>query len=108
MSEVKQAFKEPFPSAGICMPVTYCWPTDRRKRKPNGSNRNYVLRAGDTMLGSLYLAHDPLLPLEAATKQYVDAVASAGGTFVDAPADGQLYGRQDNGWVVMHVDGGTY
>jgi hypothetical protein len=44
-----------------------------------------VKLAGDTMLGSLVLANDPLLPLEAATKQYVDTtildyVPIAGGT----------------------------
>lgn len=35
--------------------------------------------AGDTMLGPLYLSSDPVSPLEAATKQYVDANAGGGG-----------------------------
>lgn len=36
---------------------------------------------GGTMIGSLILAHDPVLPLEAATKQYVDRfLPLAGGT----------------------------
>jgi len=36
-----------------------------------------VLRAGDTMTGTLVLAGDPEAPLEAATKGYVDATAAA-------------------------------
>lgn len=36
----------------------------------------YLPITGGTMTGSLILAHDPLLPLEAATKQYVDLFAS--------------------------------
>lgn len=36
---------------------------------------HYVLKTGDTMTGGLTLNADPTLPLEAATKQYVDAYA---------------------------------
>jgi len=41
----------------------------------NGTFDAYVQRAGDTMTGFLTLNADPTQPLEAATKQYVDAVA---------------------------------
>ena len=37
-----------------------------------GTASNNVNRTGDTMTGSLVLAKDPSVPLEAATKQYVD------------------------------------
>jgi hypothetical protein len=37
----------------------------------------YVNIVGDTMTGDLILAHDPVLPLEAATKQYVDATLAS-------------------------------
>lgn len=44
---------------------------------------NFLPLAGGTMLGSLYLAHDPVQPLEAATKEYVDnAVGAEGGPFL--------------------------
>jgi hypothetical protein len=36
---------------------------------------NNISRLGDTMLGPLVLKADPVLPLEASTKQYVDALA---------------------------------
>ena len=40
---------------------------------------DYVLKAGDTMSGALYLPGvDPVLPEEAANKQYVDAIVSLG------------------------------
>src|SRR5580765_4998459 len=45
---------------------------------------NKVDRAGDTMQGQLLLAADPSFPLEAATKQYVDAHSSSGAAPVDA------------------------
>lgn len=38
-----------------------------------------VLKSGDVMDGALVLAGDPATPLEAATKQYVDAVAAIAG-----------------------------
>lgn len=40
--------------------------------KQNALGYTPVDKAGDTMLGSLQLSSDPLLPLHAATKQYVD------------------------------------
>jgi hypothetical protein len=39
---------------------------------------NYVALAGDTMTGPLVLSADPASSLQAATKQYVDTIASAG------------------------------
>jgi len=62
-----------------------------------------VNRSGDTMTGTLLLAHDPVVALEAATKSYVDA--NAGG-ISDAPANGQSYGRNNNAWaLVQPLDG---
>jgi hypothetical protein len=46
-----------------------------------------VAVAGDTMTGDLILAGDPTQPLEAATKQYVDAGDAATLTAADAAAD---------------------
>lgn len=37
-----------------------------------GALSTFLKKTGDTMTGSLYLKGNPLLPLEAATKQYVD------------------------------------
>jgi hypothetical protein len=45
----------------------------------------YVPKSGATMTGALTLAGDPAAPLQAATKQYVDAIAIAAGSFT---ADG--------------------
>jgi hypothetical protein len=41
------------------------------------ADAHYVNRTGSTMTGALYLAADPALALEAATKQYVDAADTA-------------------------------
>jgi len=60
-----------------------------------------VNRSGDTMTGVLTLAADPVLPMQAATRQYVDANAIG-----DAPADGRVFGRQDNAWVQIVTGGG--
>ncbi len=38
-----------------------------------GGGGSYVLKAGDSMTGSLYLASDPSMPAEAANKNYVDS-----------------------------------
>lgn len=51
--------------------------------------------AGGAMHGSLLLGADPNGPLEAATRQYVDA--RVGGIF-EAPTDGRLYGRANSSW----------
>ena len=48
------------------------------------------------------LAEDPLAPLEAATKNYVDAHAAG---LTDAPNDGTLYGRKSLAWShLTHAD----
>lgn len=44
----------------------------------------------------VYLSRDPLAPLEAATKEYVDGVSLLG---QDAPSDGNTYGRTNATWV---------
>lgn len=85
---------------------------------------------GGTLTGPLFLHGAPTAADEAATKNYVDSQIALGGTFVDAPADGQqyirmdhdwhvisgladdapadgqLYARRDNAWEVVTVDGG--
>lgn len=68
---------------------------------------------GGAMVGPLYLAFDPTLPLEAATKQYVDAMGVGGGGGIpDAPSDGLTYGRKDAAWVPVGedsiIDAGPY
>lgn len=96
----------------------------------------YLPLTGGTLSGRLFLVGTPTLPNEAATKHYVDEQIAAGGTFVDAPADGRLwarknsmwelvppslddapedgemYARQDNQWVqipgIGDIDGGTF
>jgi hypothetical protein len=60
----------------------------------------YVAKSGDIMTGVLVLYADPANPLEAATKQYVDAHAgSGGGGIPDAPSDGSYYGRLNATWA---------
>ena len=49
----------------------------------------YLEKAGGTMTGSLILAEDPILPLEAATKQYVDETVTGLGDG-DFKADGSV------------------
>ena len=49
-----------------------------RADKLNTAFSERVLRNGDQMVGSLLLAHDPVQPFEAATKQYVDVNGIAG------------------------------
>jgi len=57
-----------------------------------------VNRAGDQMTGSLLLVGNPTEPTEAVSKAYVDNIFLSEGHFVDAPTDGQLYGRQSAAW----------
>jgi hypothetical protein len=57
--------------------------------------------SGGEMTGPLVLHDDPAQPDEAATKGYVDSQIAQGGTFVDAPADGELYGRKDHSWATV-------
>ena len=49
----------------------------------------------------VYLSQDPVEPMEAATKEYVDAEIAAIGGIPEAPGDGQLYGRQSEAWAVI-------
>jgi hypothetical protein len=64
----------------------------------------YLPLAGGAMEGPLYLKADPVQPLEAATKQYVDA--NAGANPPPAPT-GALYGVKDGAWS-NEVDAGTF
>lgn len=58
----------------------------------------YLQIAGGTMTGQLTLAGNPSLALQAAPKQYVDGRTPI---TIDAPADSQIYGRQNGGWAVV-------
>lgn len=73
---------------------------------------NFLPLSGGTLSGPLFLSGAPTVANGAATKAYVDSQIALGGTFVDAPADGELYGRQDNAWVqvttALGIDGGVY
>jgi Chaperone of endosialidase len=59
-----------------------------------------VSKTGDTMTGPLLVVHPPTVGAHAASKQYVDETlaAATGGTIVEAPNDGKLYGRKSLGW----------
>lgn len=48
-----------------------------RATKLNAGFNERLLRAGDSMLGPLVLSRDPVLPFEASTKQYIDALVTA-------------------------------
>ena len=50
------------------------------------NDARYVLKFGDTMTGALLLNADPVLPLGAATKQYVDALSGSASTARDTAA----------------------
>lgn len=50
------------------------------------NDARYVLKFGDTMTGALILNADPVLPLGAATKQYVDALSGSASTARDTAA----------------------
>jgi Chaperone of endosialidase len=53
----------------------------------------------------VYLSADPVAPLEAATKQYVDAHTAG----IPEPPDNQTYGRTDGAWnLVVPAAGGTF
>jgi len=70
-------------------------PTDT-SRAAASALAGYLPLAGGTMTGTLFLPYDPVIPLAAATKQYVDAHAGGIG---EAPTDGQLYSRQSSAWT---------
>jgi hypothetical protein len=60
---------------------------------------------GGTLSGPLYLAGDPALPLQAATKRYVDSAigggGGGGGGVPEAPLDSNLYGRMNATWQIV-------
>jgi hypothetical protein len=68
------------------------------------ADARYINTAGDTLTGALVLAADPTAALEAATKQYVDALAARldGGTFV------YTAGSSATTHVVTHSLGSKY
>jgi uncharacterized membrane protein SpoIIM required for sporulation len=76
-----------------------------RTGQSTGTEGGYLPIGGGTMQGPLTLAGPPVTALQAATKAYVDA---ATGSFPDAPANGQTYGRHNNAWAtVLSLAGGT-
>jgi len=54
----------------------------------------------------ILLPADPSSPLQAATKQYVDA--ASGGSISDVPLDGVSYVRKDRAWAEVSLDMGVY
>jgi hypothetical protein len=68
-----------------------------------GNPADFVLKAGDTMTGFLTLSADPVNPLHAATKQYVDAKFpppdTPGEALVANPAIVPEWGAPINGGV---------
>jgi hypothetical protein len=72
---------------------------------PEGSV--FVPLAGGVMTGQLTLPGDPTAPLSAATKRYVDANAGGGG-LIDAPLDGNIYGRHDGAWQNLTTGAGAF
>jgi hypothetical protein len=75
------------------------------------SDARFINVAGDTMTGTLTLAADPALALQAATKQYVDA-KPAGAVISDtppgSPSQGQTWWESDTGgFYISYNDGNT-
>jgi hypothetical protein len=59
-----------------------------------------------TFAGPVYLARDPVEPMEAVTLEYLEA---HGAGVEEAPSDGQTYGRTSGAWnVVVPASGGTF
>jgi hypothetical protein len=68
-----------------------------------GATTDFVLKTGDTMSGALTLPSDPVSALQAAPKQYVDAVRTYA-----APFDAMAYnGMQVNGSMEVSQELGT-
>ncbi len=65
-----------------------------------GTDPRYVNVSGDSMTGPLILAADPAAPLEASTKQYVDAVTTALGQIAGPQ------GAQGERGATWYVSGG--
>lgn len=88
---------------------------DTKDAATSANFANYLPLVGGTLTGNLTmsgstvitLAADPILSLQAATKQYVDGKFAGMINIPDAPADGTVYGRNNNSWVNV-VDLGTY
>src|SRR5436305_5308950 len=61
----------------------------------------FLSLAGGSMTGPMYLLNDPTDPRMPATKAYVDARGTTGGStgIPEAPADGVLYGRRSGAWI---------
>jgi hypothetical protein len=57
--------------------VLFSWDGEKWMKGSSGAaaGGGYVLKAGDTMTGFLTLSADPVNPLHAATKQYIDTRA---------------------------------
>ena len=69
---------------------------------------DYVLKAGDTMTGALVLPADPVAPLEATTKQYVDnhARMHVSDTEPPNPMPRDLWWKSDSGDAYLRYDDG--
>jgi hypothetical protein len=70
---------------------------------------DYVLKAGDIMTGALMLPADPVAPLEATTKQYVDNHARMHISDIEPanPLARDLWWKSDSGDVYLRYDDGT-
>jgi len=70
------------------------------KQYADNASVSKVSKTGDTMSGPLLVVHPPTAGAHAASKQYVDETlaAATGGTIVEAPNDGKIYGRKNLGW----------
>lgn len=92
-------FGDTAPSPAIALDGSFFWETDSGTlfvlyndgnsrqwviASPQPDPSTFVLRAGDTMGGSLTLAGDPTTPMMAATKQYADAQLTAAKAYADA------------------------
>ena len=100
--------------------VTYVWNGTQWIVQSGGGGGGgggaFLPLSGGTLTGTLTLAGNPILQLEAATKQYVDNSTGGPGGFVpEAPTDGQIYGRDGltTSWIAVltttaTVDGGVF
>jgi hypothetical protein len=77
-----------------------------RADKLNAAFVERLLRAGDSMTGSLLLSQDPVVPFEAATKQYVDGRFSLAqvSTIPPNPAQGKLWFDSNSGQLFIWYD----
>jgi hypothetical protein len=96
-----ETFAETLPPPGI--PDA---PIDKETYGRQGGKWNEVLPVdGGTLTGPLILDGDPVAPLEAATKEYVDNHSGSGG-IPEAPMDHLSYGRMDADWTrVLAING---